>query len=609
MLKKRQQGIESWVLRILGLLITPFGSYLFLYYIDKPNFSPVFFFLICIFYIVCLFRRRLKKIAKPFQFIFVAVFSFLFSLMLIMKSHIVFSGIVRARINQNYFTSMGKKDALFFILLSIFLFVILLNVCDLLLELVGYLNTKSFFQNEVRVNGKKWIFIVFAAIILVWGVSYLSFFPGTSMWNDIDAVLAFGPVGESGRSPIIYNYIVYFFLELLCDPLTNPNLGFALFTIFQMVFMAGVITYVLYWTYYIVRVRNIVFLTLFAFFCFYPVVNLYSFTIVKDTPYSLFMLLWIPFLYDTIKEKKLCLRNKILYCFLIVGSAVFRNNGLIVVPLLIIATVFVIKNNRRYLLIAGAAVYLFVIISTNCMTKNVPRRFAEAVGVPLQQIAMVLTYDGNIEEEEKEFLLNIKKEEYWTGLDEQSYSPMNVDSLKLNYEAPIEYNSYVFSDDYLNKHKAEFIKTYLHILVKNPSLCIKAWLMNTYGFWAFNTSNTEQAFMTAIHTSYYQYTNRSLLPKSINSIVQVFYSKLSVLTGSAGSLIWLTLFLTMFLLIAGKGKNILLLLPILLNWLTLLAFTPMAFGFRYVFFYLLCLPVIFALLPTIFSNKHEESVQ
>jgi hypothetical protein len=66
--------------------------------------------------------------------------------------------------------------------------------------------------------------------------------------------------------------------------------------------------------------------------------------------------------------------------------------------------------------------------------------------------------------------------------------------------------------------------------------------------------------------------------------------------------------LAMFLLIAGKGKNILLLLPIILNWLTLLAFTPMAFGFRYVFYYLLCLPVIIALLPTIFSNKHEESV-
>ena len=208
MLKKRQQGIVSWVLRILGLLIAPFGSYLLLFYIEKPNFSPVFFFIICILYIVCLFRRRLKKIAKSFQFIFVAVFSFLFSLMLILKSHIVFSGIVRARINHNYFTSMGKKDVLSLILLSIFLFVIVLNLCDWLLELIGYLNTKRFFQNEVRVTDKKWILIVFTAIIIVWGVSYLSFFPGTSMWNDIDAVLAFGPVGESGRSPVIYNYIV-----------------------------------------------------------------------------------------------------------------------------------------------------------------------------------------------------------------------------------------------------------------------------------------------------------------------------------------------------------------------------------------------------------------
>lgn len=525
--------------------------------------------------------------------------------MLVLKSHIVYSGTTRDHIDKNYFTGMGFRDIAVVIWLSIFIFVIVVNLIDLIITYLPRLKPGDIISRQL--TGRKWIFVFFFALVLVWGIGYLSFWPGTSMWNDIDAILVHGPVGESFRSPVLYNLIVVFFLEVLCDPLQNPNIGFALFTLFQLLFMSAVVTYVLWWAYSVVKMRTSFVLALFIFYAFYPVIGLYSFTVVKDTPYSLFMFLWIPFLYDLIREKTLCMRNKVLFCFLIVGSLAFRTNGKILVPLLLIAIFILIKNHRKFIAIAGVITFLIVTVSTGLLTRNVPYRFAEGIGLPLQQVAMVLSYDGKISDEDKEFLFKIKEEEYWTGTDEASYSPMIVDPLKMA-DDPIEINSYVINDDYLNSHRIEFIKTYLHVLKDNPVLCAKAWLMNTYGFWAYGTIANTQAYMDDIYTTYYDYQNVPKLPEKINNLVRLYYSNLSGSTGSAGTWIWLMLFVLLLFIVARKIKYILLLLPILFNWLILMFFTPIAFGFRYVYYYLLIIPLIILLLPTIFEGSSSSIV-
>ena len=586
--------------KIILLLLAPFSLFFLLYYVDSKPLSPLIYIIVGLLYVLCIFRKSKVYTSGLLAYIFTGLFSVLFSSMLILKSHIVYSGNIRGHIDSNYFTSIGKRDYIAILLLSILVYVILINLVD---YIIMFLNSFSARKESAwfQLQGKKWIIIVFLVLIVVWGIGYLSFWPGTSMWNDIDAILAFGPVGESFRSPVLYNFVVYFFLVVICDPVSNPNIGFALCTLCQMIFMASVVTYVLWWANSVVKIRRSFFLVLFGYFAFYPLISLYSFSIVKDTLYSLFLFLWLPFLYDFIKEEKLCRRNQILYCILVVGAIAFRNNGKIVVPLLILATVLIIRKHWKFLVIAGASILLFVTIFTNVITRNVPYRFAESVSMPLQQIAMVLSYDGEISDEDKEFLFQIKEEEYWVGTDEASYSPMIVDTLKMA-DDPIAINSYVINDDFLNEHKVEFIQTYLRIFVHNPSLCIKAWLMNSYGFWAIGTYSSNQSNMTIIPTHYYNYSQEPKLPDRINNVVRFYYSKVASLCGSAGTFIWIVFLIALIFIISKKAKYILLLLPMLLNWLTIIVFTPVAFGFRYVFYYLLIIPVLLLLIPSIFKK-------
>lgn len=591
-------------IKILLLLLLPAGLYFLFFFMHPPLISPVTYFILCTAYVICVFRKGLIYTGNRRSFVLSAVFSFFFSLMLDLKSHIVFSGITRGRIDTNYFTPAGAKDIVAILCLGFILFFILLNLLDLILYILHHFHLKNLIG--FRFQGKKWILVFFILLVLIWGISYLAMWPGTSMWNDIDAILKHGPIGESFRSPVLYNLVVDFFLEVLCDPLTNPNLGFGLFALFQLLLMAAVVTYVLWWTYAVAKIRSAYTVILFLFFAFYPVIGLYAFSIVKDTPYALCMLLCIPFLYDLIREQKIALRNKILFFIIAVCSIACRNNGKIFIPLLIIITILFVRKCWKFLAIAGASVLVILTLSTGLLTKNVPYRFTEAVGMQLQQVAAVLSYDGRISDEDREFLYQIKDEEYWVGTDTASYSPMIVDPLKMTDDDAISINSYLINDDFLNAHRMEFLQVYLRTLVKNPSLCVKAWLMNSYGFWAYGTLSDEQAFMSEIHTSYYDYHRDPKLPSFISEKVQKYYDSLpKTSTGSAGTFIWLVLFMTVLLLAAKKGRYTLLMMPILLNWLIIMVFTPIAFGFRYVFYYLLIIPLLIFLLPGILKEKTQ----
>lgn len=65
------------------------------------------------------------------------------------------------------------------------------------------------------------------------------------MWNDVWAILRHGPVTESYRSPLFFNYVVYSFLIKVGNLISNRNFGFALFTFTQMTLMAFAIAIVL----------------------------------------------------------------------------------------------------------------------------------------------------------------------------------------------------------------------------------------------------------------------------------------------------------------------------------------------------------------------------
>lgn len=79
--------------------------------------------------------------------------------------------------------------------------------------------------------------------------------------------------------------------------------------------------------------------------------------------------------------------------------------------------------------------------------------------------------------------------------------------------------------------------------------------------------------------------------------------------GSAGTFIWIYIFVALFLIVNKKGKYMMVFSPIYLNWLTIMVAVPLAFAFRYVFYYILIFPLAIVITIMIFAPKDNLNIQ
>jgi hypothetical protein len=135
--------------------------------------------------------------------------------------------------------------------------------------------------------------------------------------------------------------------------------------------------------------------------------------------------------------------------------------------------------------------------------------------------------------------------------------------------------------------------------MKNPWISMKAWLMNTRGFWGFNVwiepfaitwSSDELDIhqvnivqnITGIDLSYYS--NGILLKIEKIPFVRRFFE--------LGSLGWLGVFVSLRMILKRQYKKLIALLPLTALWIVLIVSTPVFFEVRYMFAYHLALPVL-----------------
>lgn len=104
-----------------------------------------------------------------------------------------------------------------------------------------------------------------------------------------------------------------------------------------------------------------------------------------------------------------------------------------------------------------------------------PSPFQEAVGVPLQQVARTVVMDGKMTDEQREYLNRLLPlEEY------DSYTPYTVDNIKGHAH---------FDREYFNQTKGEFMKVWAGMLFPNFKHYVKAYMMETVGYWHVSVKN------------------------------------------------------------------------------------------------------------------------
>lgn len=522
------------------------------------------------------------------------LFVIAFSFMLLLDKKLVFNPNIYAKISEVYFNKITVKDFIYFLGIVILAYVILT-----IIEIIyNKINKKETEEKNNRKTNIGIYFIIFVMLILAWSPYILSAFPG-GIYGDTGVSInqSIGLDKIDNHHPLLYTLSIKASIDLFDGDITR---GMGLISTIQIIAMAGVFSYLIYWLYKR-NAKPIILIITMAFFMFFKLVPLYVMSNWKDSIFSAALLAYVISIMEIIYQdaKNLNKNVEILkYIISMFFVAFLRNNGIYIIfgttiLILIIYRKQIKDNLKKFTIASLVSILVFYCIQGPIYKKiGVSTESAESLGIPLQQICYVITKDGKINDKQKEFMNQICP----IDVIKSNFSPYIVDSIKWNEN---------FNEEFLSTHKKEFIKIWFQILIQNPKYYVAEYLLNTLGYWDINkiTSNSyiqylnwnnEQPFAGVTQRNFIEeLTGKSIVPQLTN-----------IRLISAALWAWLSL-LSFVITIKNKiYKNLLILVPALLNWGTLMIATPIAFTLRYV--YILVLMVPLTIFVPIMKNKEEE---
>ena len=543
------------------------------------------------------FRRNIDIKVKDSRRLIIlnSIFSVFLSFCILLQTKIQYNGDIAQKLDmEGTFQRFHAIDILKFFIAYILVWLGIAAVYFI----VEKIKQKKVIQDEtIKVINKKdkWKYwAIFSGVIAVFYIIFLFIcYPGSVFGDSLNSIWqVLGTAELSNHFPIFYTWFVGIFV-FIGNCLNNYNIGVALYSLTQILIISGVLGYFILWL-KLKGIKTIYLIFTLFYFIGNSVFATYAICMWKDPLFCLFLFLFMLKLYDIIesKGKKLddpfFVTSIILLNFLV---AFLRNNGIFIIILIgIIITICYRKSSKIFLATNIISLIVIILIQGPLYNVlNIKTPSEESLGIPIQQVAYTLSVDGEIKEEDKEFLNHILPIEDW----KDSYEIFLVDSIKWNEN---------FDADFLAQNKLDFIKVWLNGLGNNFPQYIKAYLLQTYGFWSIGTKND------------YGFVNNGIVDNTLGihkvDLIERFTGlNLKNWTNNAdflgsGTLIWILFLSGLFLFIQRRGKYTIVLLPCLLLWLSIMIATPVAFSLRYVFVLAYALPLI-VLLPII-AKKSEQ---
>ncbi len=499
----------------------------------------------------------------------------------------------------------------FFTLGHFVLFILLIIGFYVLLRLADKLVCSISVYKEDAVEHKMIVLKVFIINIFFWGIWFWVYFPGTGMNDTINCIMSTG----NDNQTLVYQLIIYYGIQIFTK-LTNSMIkAYAILVIAQMILMSIIIAQLVSWLNK-KGIRRLYVNLMIMYYALMPVIADYSITLVKDTLFSVCIAAVIPLLYDLVIQNDKTTKRKRFYstffAFLL-GICVLRSNGIYIVFIVLLALIITKLKNKKYILSLFMVLLLINISLSVCQKEFISNdgSFRESIGVPLAQIGAVLYTDSYISETDRETLNNLLPTEIW----KQGYCYSFADLIKFNDK---------FNLHWLNENKGEFIKVWFSVLTDNLGMYIKAYLCHTYGFWNIAPLNITsidytQSYFTRINNntgddSFWgefcranNLENKEIAPGSIRAQLDSIFRGgfcINLIVG-AGIMLWLCVWCMIELIIYKKYRICLVFLPVLLNWATLMVAAPASFIYRYSFYLVVSLPLLFLItLMQVDSNKN-----
>lgn len=434
-----------------------------------------------------------------------------------------------------------------------------------------------------------WISLI---LFLAWIPYFLIYYPGIVSIDSYESLTqCLGLHVYYNHHPLLFTLLI----RICMTPglwLGNMNVAVAGFTLVQMAIFALMLGYSVGWLREKGAPRAAVWITG-GFFALNPVIAIYSITMWKDVLFAGWILLLVLFLWDAAQSRGACLRGikgvgKLV--FLSLGVVFSRNNGRYVLILVFLALLIAFRKEWKRLLAVSLSVLIgvFAVQGPLYSALGVQKgNFAESVGVPLQQIAFSLKENGQVTEEQKEFLDQIMPTEQMVAL----YNPATCDDIKFDH---------AFQNEFLNTHKAEFLKVWLEMLPANFASYVKAWLMNTLGYYHIGTGNwvvflgmQKNEIGLERHDLVREATGLDLNPVVTRGVDVLWHLPVIENLFSMAFLFWAAVLAALALIRQKRARFLPALIPLLGVWATLMIATPIYCEFRYMLSFHLAAPFLF----------------
>ncbi len=369
------------------------------------------------------------------------------------------------------------------------------------------------------------------------------------------------------------------------------NKAIAVFHVFQIFCMAGVFSFVIV-TLYQKKISLPAIIFSAALYALHPLHISSAVSMMKDVLFSGAVLVFITALFRLFNKigKYMCV-NYILVFVGAVGLCLWRSNG--IYAFIVFAVLFIVLFFKNYKALSvgfiAIAVSSFILMGPVLSALSIPRPDTiEHLSIPAQQIARVISAGGEFTESEEELLSKV--------LDIEKVP----DTYRWDLSDPIKTMvRQKNGSEFIAQHKEEFIKLWINVGMRYPSEYFWAWVDQTKGFWNGGYYRDYIEIEGVIENDFgaYQTVKSPLVKNVVSYYAACFHSPEHIpilnIFCSFGLMFWIFLSIFLINIINRRMKEAMVLLPLILLVLSLFISTPVFNEFRYAYYLLCGIPILF----------------
>lgn len=464
----------------------------------------------------------------------------------------------------------------------------------LFLKLLELLDQDFLYQSQNGRNcaqySKQRFFRYFFIIILCWLPYFIVNYPGVLSYDSIIQITQIETsIPMNDHHPVIHTVLISILYKIGKHLFGSTNAGTALYSLVQMVIMAWMdakLVVLLEKS----GLKNKYARFILVYFAVVPLHAVYAVTMWKDILFAAFTLWFSMSIYEIyiVKEQSRCAWIQ----YIVSGSlmALFRSNGMVVLILCIPFLLYAIRKSIKkswiiclplciFVIVKGPVYHSFAVVNTDDIV--------ESLSIPIQHIARVVVDEKKgLTDNEKKLIARVAPLEDIRN----TYNCRFADPMK-----NLIWNN--GGGTVIEENKWQYFKLWLALGLKHPLSYAAAQIDATVGYWYPD----EQ--YTVIFRGVYE-NDFGIQPLfEQQGLLQTAYAKWCDLYRtvpimgnffSIGTVFLLTVLTVIKNIYDRRYRKILVALPSLAGWLTIIIASPMHAEMRYVYGMTLVLPLILA---------------